>query len=138
MMKKCILFTIVLLLSFLTLSAHAESEKLRYFLFIGQPNAAAWKMLIEHPADREATMSKAIEKLGGAMLGYYWGLGDGKNYILIALPDDNELIQATYVSRLGDGLLVSYEAIELLTSQAMVEALKRVNDVKAVDDLPSK
>ena len=94
--------------------------------------------MIEHPADREAVMSKAIEQLGGKMLSYYWGLGDGKNYITIALPDDNELIQATYVSRLGDGLLVSYEAIELLTSQAMVEALKRVNDVKAVDDLPSK
>ncbi len=138
MMKKCILFTTVLLLSLLTLSAHAETEKLRYFLFIGQPNATAWKMLIEHPSDRKAVMSKAIEQLGGKMLSYYWGLGDGKNYITIALPDDNELIQATYVSRLGDGLLVNYEAIELLTSQAMVAALKRVSDVKAVDDLPSK
>ena len=63
MMKKSMLSTIVLLLSLLTLSAYAENEKLRYFLFIGQPNAAVWKMLIDHPADREAAMSKAIENL---------------------------------------------------------------------------
>ncbi len=134
MRKIIITLAVAVVICFATLT-HAEEKNQRYFLFIGQPDAAAWKTLIGNPTDREAVMSKAIEKLGGKMIGYYWGLGDGKNYITIAMPDDNELIQATYVARLGDGLLVSYEAIELMTSKDMAAALKRIGDVKAVDDI---
>jgi len=109
--------------------------KQRIFLFVGEPNASAWKFLIDNPSDREAVMGKALKKLGGEILSYHWGLGNGKNYITISLPDDKTLIQATYVTRLGDGLLISDECIELLTSKEMVEALGRVKEVKAADDL---
>jgi len=110
-----------------------DQRPLRHFLFIGEPNAAAWKFLIENPQDREKAMADSIKALGGEIITYFWGLGDGRNYITIALPDDPELIQATYVTRLGDGLLISYEAIELMTSEAMTRALTRVEEVKAVD-----
>jgi len=131
-MKK-ILLLIVALLTFLTaLPAQAEGKK-RIFLFVGEPNVTAWKMVIENPADREASMSKVIAKLGGEMLSYYWGLGDGKNYITIALPDDNELIQAVYVTRLGDDLLKSYKAIEVISSKDMTSALKQVKGLKAIE-----
>jgi len=116
-------------------STAAGSGEMRTFLFIGEPNAAAWKFMIDNPADRQATVSKGIEKLGGKMLSYYWGIGTGRNYITIALPDDIELIQASYITRLGDGLLISYRMIELMSSEAMTGALKRVRDVKAVDDI---
>jgi hypothetical protein len=115
--------------------AAAEGGKMRTFLFIGEPNAAAWKFMIEKPADRQKTAGEAIAKLGGKMLSYYWGVGDGRNYITIAMPDDIELIQANYLTRLGDGLLISYKMIELMSSEAMTGALKRVPDVKAVDDI---
>ena len=69
------------------------------------------------------------------MLSYYWGVGTGHNYIIIQMPDDIELIQANYLARLGDGLLISYQMIELMSSAAMTGALKRVRDVKAVDDI---
>ena len=108
-------------------------KPLRHFLFIGEPNAAAWQLMIENPQDREAAVVKPIEKLGGRMLAYYWGLGNGRNYIIVALPDDSELIQATYVARLGDGVLVSYEMIELMNSADMTDALKRVADVKKAE-----
>jgi len=111
------------------------AETARHFMFIGEPNAAAWQYLIDNPEDREAVMGKALKKLGGEILSYHWGLGNGKNYITMSLPDDKALIQATYVTRLGDGLLISYECIELLTSKEMVEALGRVKEVKAADDL---
>jgi len=111
----------------------ASEPQLRHFLFVGEPNAAAWKWMIENPQDREAAMAKPIEKLGGRILSYYWGVGNGRNYITIALPDDPELIQATYIARLGDGLLVSYEMIELMTSADMAGALKRVAEVKRAE-----
>ena len=116
-------------------STAAGSDNMRTFLFIGEPNAGAWKFMIKNPADRQKAAAKAIEKLGGKMLSYYWGVGDGRNYIIIAMPDDLELIQANYITRLGDGLLVSYKMIELMSSAAMTGALKRVRDVKAVDDI---
>jgi hypothetical protein len=107
----------------------------RTFLIVGEPNAAAWEMLIGAPADREASMSGAIERLGGEMLSYYWGLGDGKNYITVRMPDDPGLIQALYVTRLGDNLLSSYQMIELISSPDMAAALARVPEIKSVDDL---
>jgi uncharacterized protein with GYD domain len=116
-------------------SEAAGSGKMRTFLFIGEPNAGAWKFMIDNPADRQKAAGEAIAKLGGKMLSYYWGVGTGRNYIIIAMPDDIELIQANYITRLGDGLLISYQMIELMDSAAMTGALKRVKDVKAVDDI---
>jgi uncharacterized protein with GYD domain len=113
----------------------AESGKVRTFLFIGEPNAAAWKFMIENPEDRQKSAEEGIKKLGGKMLSYHWGVGTGRNYIILQMPDDIELIQANYLTRLGDGLLVSYTMIELMSSEAMVGALKRVPEVKAVDDI---
>jgi hypothetical protein len=107
----------------------------RTFMFIGTPNGPAWEMLIASPGDREATVRGGVEKLGGELLSYYWGLGNGKNYITVSLPDDPTFIQAFYLSRMGDGLLNDYQMIELMSSPDMAEALARVPEVKAVDDL---
>ena len=107
--------------------AHAQDSNpgVRYFMFIGEPNAAAWKYLMEHPQDRKEATAAAMEKVGGKILSYYFGLGDGKNYIITELPDDNEVIQAVYLMRLPSGLLSSYEIIELMPSDQMSAALKR-------------
>ena len=105
-------------------SLHA-GESPRHFMFIGEPNAVAWKYLIENPADRKAEVESAFKALGGEVLSYYFGLGNGKNYITVTIPDDNELIQAIYLMRLPSGLLRSYQVIELMPSEQMSEALKR-------------
>ncbi len=132
--KVALIFLIAALIVGTAEESRAE-DKMRTFLFIGEPNAEAWKFMIDNPADRQAAVSKGIEKLGGRILSYHWGVGTGRNYIITQLPDDLELIQASYITRLGDGLLISYQMIELMDSAAMTGALKRVKDVKAVDDL---
>jgi uncharacterized protein with GYD domain len=129
------LITLALLICTMLPVFAAESGKVRTFLFIGEPNAAAWKFMIENPEDRQKSAEEGIKKLGGKMLSYHWGVGTGRNYIILQMPDDIELIQANYLTRLGDGLLVSYTMIELMSSEAMVGALKRVPEVKAVDDI---
>ena len=112
-----------------------DTKDMRTFLFIGTSNSSAWEMQIANPGDRAATVKGGIEALGGELLSYYWGLGNGKNYITVSLPDDPTLIQAFYVSRLGDGLLEDYQMIELMSSADMAEALARVPEIKAQDDL---
>jgi len=104
----------------------AESDKeLRYFIFIGEPNAAAWKYLMDNPEDRKAEVAGAFKALGGEVLSYFFGLGDGKNYITVTIPNDNELIQAIYLMRLPSGRLNSYKVIELMPSEQMSEALNK-------------
>ena len=116
-------------------AASAQDTGKRIFLFIGTSNSAAWKMQITNPGDRAAAVKDGIKALGGDLLSYYWGLGNGKNYITVALPDDPTFIQAFYVARLGDGLLTDYQMIELMSSADMAKALARVPEIKAVDDL---
>ena len=103
----------------------AQGEQaLRYFMFVGEPNAAAWKYLMENPQDRKAEVASAFKALGDEVLNYYFGLGNGKNYITVTIPNDNELIQAIYLMRLPSGLLNSYQVIELMPSEQMSKALK--------------
>lgn len=111
----------------------AQAQEKRTFMFIGEPNASAWKYLMENPQDRKEAVSKATEKIGGKILSYYFGLGDGKNYITIELPNDNELIQGMYLMRLPSGLLNSYEMIELMTSAQMSNALKKSKELIIIE-----
>jgi hypothetical protein len=102
---------------------------LRYFMFIGEPNASAWKYLMENPEDRKAEVAGAFKALGGEVLSYFFGLGDGKNYITVTIPNDNELIQAIYLMRLPSGLLTSYEVVELMPSEQMSKALRKAKQL---------
>ena len=110
-------------------NARGGSTDLRHFMFIGEPTAETWKYLMENPQDRKAEVAGAFEALGGEVLSYYWGLGDGRNYITVTIPNDNELIQAIYLMRLPSGLLNSYRVIELMPSEQMSEALKKSKEL---------
>jgi uncharacterized protein with GYD domain len=114
-----------LTLSFFTSLTHADDKDLRTFMFIGEPNAKAWQYMMDNPQDRKSTVAAAFKNLGGEVLSYYFGLGDGKNYITVTIPNDNELIQAIYLMRLPSGLLKSYQVVELMPSDEMSAALKR-------------
>jgi len=133
--KMKTLFIISLLLISLSVFAQERSEKesQRTFMFIGEPNAQAWKYLMDNPQDRKEEVSAAMEKIGGKIIKYYFGLGDGKNYIIAKLPNDNELIQAVYLMRLQSGLLASYKIIELMPSNQMSNALKKSKELIEVE-----
>ena len=131
---KTLIYTIIFVATASMASAQDDLAD-RTFMFIGTPNGPAWEMLIASPGDREALVRGGVEKLGGELLSYYWGLGNGKNYITVSLPDDPTFIQAFYLSRMGDGLLNDYQMIELMSSPDMAVALERVSEDKAVDDL---
>lgn len=64
---------------------------------------------------------------------HHFGLGDGKNYITVTIPNDNELIQAIYLMRLPSGLLKSYQMIELMPSEQMSKVLNRSAKLIATD-----
>ena len=123
---------IPILLVYTTPLLSAEND-IRTFMFIGEPNAAAWQYLMNNPEDRKAEVEGAFKALGGEVLSYYFGLGNGKNYITVTIPNDNELIQAIYLMRLPSGMLTSYQVIELMPSDQMVKALIRSKELLEAD-----
>ena len=110
----------------------------RYFMFIGEPNAKAWQYMMDNPEDRKQQVEGAFRSLGGEVISYYFGLGNGKNYITVTIPNDNELIQAIYLMRLPSGLLNSYQVIELMPSNQMSDALKRAGKLIESDSTVAK
>ncbi len=110
-----------------------EGKPMRIFLFSAKPSAKGWQLMKENPADRQTATAKAMERIGGRMLGYYFGLTDGRNYILAELPD-GETAQALVVQRLASDLVVEYQAIELVDSANMPSMFKRLRELEAVDD----
>ncbi|MDB4307864.1 GYD domain-containing protein [Gammaproteobacteria bacterium] len=120
-------------LACVAVAVQADNVGQRYFMFIGEPNAKAWQYLIDNPADRKVEVESAFAALGGEVISYYFGLGNGKNYITVAIPNDNELVQAIYLMRLPSGMLTSYEVIELMPSDQMSEALKKAKALMEAD-----
>ena len=116
--------------------ANAEKE-MRIFLFSAKPTPEAWKFMKENPGDRRAATEQAMKKIGCEMLGYYWGLTNGRNYIIVAAPD-GKTAQAMLVQRLSSGLLLEYEAIELVRSSDMPAMFERLKEIEAADDSLSK
>ena len=56
---------LILCLFALFASNISQAQEKRTFMFVGEPNAAAWNYLMENPEDRKEAVSKAMEKLGG-------------------------------------------------------------------------
>ncbi|MCO4820865.1 MAG: GYD domain-containing protein [Flavobacteriaceae bacterium] len=119
----------ILFAAFLISITYGQAQETRTFMFVGEPNTAAWKFLMENPQDRKETVAQSFKDIGGKIIGYYFGLGDGKNYIICELPNDNELIQAVYLMRLPSGLLASYQITELMPSDQMIKALEKSKEL---------
>lgn len=128
-MIKQLLTILVLILTI----GFVQAQEKRTFMFVGEPNAAAWQFLMDNPQDRKEEVANLFEKLGGKIIGYYFGLGDGKNYIICELPNNNELIQAVYLMRLPSGLLASYQIKELMPSEQMSAALKKSKELIEIE-----
>lgn len=143
-MHKLLLIFAALMTTFLAAPANAEEAQnntvetrvteLRHFLFVGHIGPKGWQNMLENPSDREAAGRDAIEKLGGKLIAYYFGLGENKNYIIVALPDA-KTAKAIQVLRMSSGMLIDYTFIELMSSKDMLGVLHSMKSIRAVDDL---
>jgi hypothetical protein len=111
----------------------AAKQEMRIFMFSAKPSAKGWQFMKENPGDRKAATAGAMEAIGGKMLAYYFGLTDGKNYIIAALPD-GKTAQAMLVQRLATDMVLEYNAIELVESSAMPAMFERLKEIEAADD----
>ena len=136
-----LIFAFVIVLTGLSLpqTTRAEEDKpMRIFLLSAKPSAKGWQIMKANPSDRRKDTEKAMEEIGCKMLGYYFGLTDGRNYILAAVPD-GKTVQALLIQRLASDLVEDYTAIELVESSDMPAVFKRLAEIEgAGDTVPNK
>lgn len=117
--------------------APVKDDDMRIFMFSAKPSAKSWKYMKENPGDRRAETEAAMEKVGCKILAYYWGLTDGKNYIIAAVPD-GKTAQASLIQRLASDFVLEYTAIELVESADMPAVFERVKELEAAEKLPAE
>ncbi|WNC73974.1 GYD domain-containing protein [Thalassotalea psychrophila] len=117
---------VVLLFSVSSIAQEKADD--RHFIFIAEPTAEGFKYLMQSDMNAgETALKKAFEAVGGKLISYYYGLGDKKQYIIVRLPNDDELIQAIYLMRLPLGVLESYSAVEIMPRDKMTKAIAKAN-----------
>lgn len=87
--------------------------------------------LVKNPTDRAEAARLNFEKLGGRLEAYFFGVGNGKHYVVVEF--DRELdaitIEALWLSVWASGALTSQSITQLLTAAEMVDALRRAGDM---------
>ena len=100
-----------------------EEGSVRYYLYMSTPKEGVGEAA---PADLQAAedgLTSMVEGIGGKLHGFFWGLGNGRNYITISVPNDSKIVQSMYSLRKAGAPLAEYEEIELMTNADLIGAL---------------
>jgi uncharacterized protein with GYD domain len=88
----------------------------------------AWARLLKKPEDRREVARAVVEKLGGKLLGFWYGFGEYDGFVLIEAPS-NVSAAAFSVGISTGGSLRSAETTVLLTVEETIEMLKKAQDL---------
>jgi uncharacterized protein with GYD domain len=88
----------------------------------------AWARLIKRPEDRREVARAVVEKLGGKLIGFWYGFGEHDGYVLIEAPD-NVSAGAFSVGIAAGGALRSSTTTVLLTVEETIAMLEKAQDL---------
>lgn len=103
--------------------AVTEGVSVRYFLYISTPKEGAGEAAPAELQAAEDGLTSMVEGIGGKLHGFFWGLGTGRNYITISVPNDSKIVQSMYGLRKAGAPLSGYEEIILMTNADLIAAL---------------
>ena len=86
--------------------------------------AAAWSAMVKNPQDRGEIVGKALEKMGGKMLGYWMTFGDYDVVAIAEMPDDISMAAFSMAVAAG-GACSTFKTTALLTAKQAVQAMKK-------------
>jgi len=84
----------------------------------------AWANLVKNPHDRVAVVSKAIQNLGGNVVGGWLSFGDYDVVLISDLPD-NVSAAAFSIAVAAGGACKSVKTTPLMTTQEGIAAMKK-------------
>ncbi|MAZ89588.1 MAG: hypothetical protein CL693_18295 [Cellvibrionaceae bacterium] len=127
MLKKLALSIVV---SFLFSSgwvvADEQVKNMKLYLMIGQPNSETWAGIVKNETDMSIDGRKGIEAMGGEMLGFYIGVGEMKNYAIVAFPDSFDVSRIVF-TRAMQGVMDDIQFIEIMSTEKAQEVFKAIN-----------
>ena len=83
-----------------------------------------WSRLIQNPEDRRDAARAYIERVGGALHGFWYGFGDYDGYAIFEAPDNISMAGVVLAITAG-GALASVDTTVLLTVEETVAALTK-------------
>ncbi len=90
----------------------------------------AWRLMVEHPEDREAAARAVVEAAGGRLLSWYWMFGDHDGVLIFEAPSD-ESAAAVLAAVAASGRVRQLRTSRLLTSDEARTAMGLARDVSA-------
>jgi len=123
---KTLMLAGILVLSVTGHALSAENDDLNYYLMIGKPNSATWSNIVENEVDMSIEGRKGIEEMGGKFLGFYIGVGEYKNYAIVAFPKSTDVARIVF-TRAIQGVMEDIEFIPIMTTQQAQEVFKQIN-----------
>ena len=87
-----------------------------------------WSKLIQNPEDRRVAARSYIEKVGGSLLGFWYGFGKYDGYAIFEAPD-NVSMAGVVLAITSGGALASVETTALMTVEETLEALAKGKDI---------
>lgn len=100
----CVFFLPLALVFALAPMVFSEESRMKYFLMIAKPNDAAWATMIESGGDLAIPAAASLESMGGELISYYIGIGEAKNYGVVAFPDSINIAEIVYM-RIAQGIM---------------------------------
>jgi len=94
-----------------------------------------WAKLIIKSEDRRRATERHIGAVGGTLHGFWYAFGAHDGYIVWDAPD-NVSMAAVVLAIVSSGAPSSLETTVLLTTEEMIAALAKANDVKYQPHLP--
>lgn len=88
----------------------------------------AFATLVKNPQDRLEATRPMIERLGGTMEAYYFGVGGNNIFVICEFPDP-VATEALTMAVLAGGALTFSRATLILTAAEAVEAMKKAGKV---------
>src|SRR5215210_2289576 len=88
-----------------------------------------WSRLIQNPEDRRDAARAYIEKVGGSLIGFWYGFGEYDGYSIVEAPD-NASAAAYVLAIAAGGALSKVETTVLMTVEETLEALAKGKDIR--------
>jgi uncharacterized protein with GYD domain len=95
-----------------------------YYLFQGAYTAEALARLVKKPQNRIEIVTKAVEKLGGRVIGGWFCFGEYDVVLISELPD-NTSAAAFAVAAAAGGALKANKTTPLLSPDEMIQMLNK-------------
>jgi len=89
---------------------------------------AVFATLLKNPQDRAEATRPMVERLGGTLEEYYFGVGQSTIFVICEFPGP-VTAEALTIAVMAGGALTSCKATPILTAAEAVEAMQKAGDI---------